>query len=215
MLSRSRSVHQLVCKHISTLPPPPACPNKHAYVLHFSANKKKPQLVSMSCHPEFSQDAMMHMVGSRNIGRLNLGYVSMGWNPDAPPPEHHIFVLYSTDPNSTPNHISEALGLEHLQSATLWSKGGLVVTAAEGHTLTKAEMTTHMETGEPQWPKEGEYCDVLAADLTQVKEFMRRMLQLENTGKFSTGQDDSPWTAQKVVELASQRLLVGLEGNGE
>lgn len=93
----------------------------------------------------------MHMVGSRNIGRLNLGYLNMGGSPDATPPEHHIFVLYSTDPNSTPNHIGEALGLEHLQPATLWSKGGLVVTAAEGHVLTKAEMTSHMETGSGDW----------------------------------------------------------------
>lgn len=72
-----------------------------------------------------------------------------------------------------------------------------------------------METGEPPWPTEGEYCDVFAADLTQVKELMRRVLQKESSGMFSGGEDDPPWTAQKVIEIASQRLLVEPESNGE
>lgn len=50
-------------------------------------------MISMPCRPEFPEDAIMHMVGSRDIGRLDLGYLNMGGNPDATPPEHHIFVL--------------------------------------------------------------------------------------------------------------------------
>lgn len=135
----------------------------------------------MHLNNDFCEGALAAMLGSRNIARIHLGNVRLGPRISMPPSEHEVFVLYAVkDPAARPNRVSEAFGLDRYQPATLWSKGGLIVAAATGDALTDEEKQSYQAAATSPPPLSGGYCDVFAADLSLVKDFMCRALVGEN-----------------------------------
>lgn len=125
-----------------------------------------------------------------------------------PPLEHHIYIFYKKDPAAPTNRIAEALGLQDLLPAAVWSKGGLVITATDGYMLPKEELLASIKTCSPPLPDEGKYCDVLATDMTQLKACMRRLVELEVSSQVYMKSDDSLFSAQKAVDGGSWRECV-------